>query len=124
MTTKHKYSEKKIWVEVEVNKFTEGITVFRGLIAKADLEAWSRGELVDCAIRLESTYWFLEDSLCVLGKGEDNARHYTGEVYLRADTVMLIFPLRDDSFPTEFNTIVDNIFLFPGRAPTTPKVNT
>lgn len=120
MTTKNKHHEKKIWVEVEVNKFTEGITVFRGQMPKSDLDAWSRGELVDCAIKLENTYWFLEDSLCILGKGEDNARYYTGEAYLRADTVMLIFPLKEDSFPSEFNAIVDNIFLFPGRTKSTP----
>lgn len=116
MTTKSKHTDKKIWVEVEVNKFTEGITVFRGQILKTDLEAWARGELIDCAVRLENTYWFLEESLCMLGKGDDIARHYTGDAYLRSDTIMLIFPLKEDSLPTESTTIIDNVFHFPGRS--------
>lgn len=114
--TKAKQTDKKIWVEVEVNKFTEGITVFRGQLLKADVEAWMRGELVDCAIKLEKTYWFLEDSVCVLGKGDESARQYTGDTFLRADTIMLIFPLKEDSFPNQMDPSVDNIFPFPGRS--------
>ena len=116
MKHKAKNTEKKVWVEVEVNKYTDGITVFRGQMMKADLEAWSRGELVESAIKLEKTYWFLEDNICVLGKGDDNARQYTGDTYLRADTIMLIFALKDDSFPTNALPNIDNIFPFPGRS--------
>lgn len=116
MKNKAKSLDKKVWVEVEVNKYTDGITVFRGQILRTDLEAWSRGELVDCAIKLEKTYWFLEDTICVLGKGEENVRHYTGDTYLRADTIMLIFVLKDDSFPSLALPSLDNIFPFPGRS--------
>ena len=116
MKKKEKNNEKKVWVEVEVNKYTDGITVFRGQMLKTDLEAWSRGELVDCAIKLEKTYWFLEDTVCILGKGEDSARHYTGDTFLRADTIMLIFVLKEDSFPTHSLQSIDNIFQFPGRS--------
>lgn len=115
MKSKSKSTEKKVWVEVEVNKYTDGITVFRGQMAKSDLEAWTRGELTDCAIRLEKTYWFLDDAVYVLGKGEDSAPQYTGDTYLRADTIMLIFMLKDNSFPEVHGTSTDNIFSFPGR---------
>jgi len=115
MKNKSKSNDKKVWVEVEVNKYTDGITVFRGQMLKSDLDAWSRGELVESAIKLEKTYWFLEDTVCMLGKGEDSARHYTGDTYLRADTIMLIFVLKDDSFPNQLSPSIDNIFPFPGR---------
>lgn len=115
MKNKSKDHDKKVWVEVEVNKYTDGITVFRGQMLKTDVEAWSRGELVDCAIKLEKTYWVLEDNLCILGQGEDNARQYTGDTYLRTDTIMLIFTLKEDSFPNRALKNVDNIFPFPGR---------
>lgn len=116
MKNKSKSTEKKVWVEVEVNKYTDGITVFRGQLTRADLDAWSRGELTDCAIRLEKTYWFLDETVCVLGKGEDSARQYTGNTYLRADTIMLIFELKEDSFPELLTPSTDNIFPFPGRS--------
>ncbi len=115
MKSKNKVEEKKVWVEIEVNKYTDGITVFRGQMSKVDVEAWSRGELIDCAIKLEKTYWYLGDSLCVLGKGDDVARQYTGETYLRSDTIMLIFVLKEDSFPNKASESLDNIFPFPGR---------
>jgi len=116
MKNKNKDNDKKVWVEVEVNKFTDGITVFRGQMLKTDLEAWSRGELIDCAIKLEKTYWFLEENVCILGKGDDPASQYTGETYLRADTIMLMYMLKEDSFPSHFTPNVDNIFPFPGRS--------
>lgn len=116
MKNKQKNNDKKVWVEVEVNKYTDGITVFRGQMQKSDLEAWTRGELVDCSIRLEKTYWFLEESVTVLGKGDDPAKHYTGETYLRADTIMLIFILKESSFPSRASMGQDNIFTFPGRS--------
>ncbi len=115
MKSKTKDNDKKVWVEVEVNKYTDGITVFRGHMLKTDVEAWSRGELVDCAIKLEKTYWFLEDNVCILGTGDDNVRQYTGDTYLRADTIMLIFILKNDSFPNLLSPTTDNIFSFPGR---------
>lgn len=121
MTTKSKPRDKKIWVEVEVNKFTEGITVFRGKILQSTLEAWARGEMIDGSVLLQNTYWFLEDSLCILGKGDEHAGHYTGDVYLRADTIMLIFPLKEDSFPSKKPTLEDNIFIFPGRTKFPPE---
>jgi len=116
MTNKSKTNDKKVWVEVEVNKYTDGITVFRGLMQRTDLEAWSRGDLIESSIKLEKTYWFLEDAVCVLGKGDDAAKQYTGDTYLRADTIMLIFILKEDSFPSKSQANQDNIFPFPGRS--------
>jgi len=115
MKAKSKVTAKKVWVEVEVNKYTDGITVFRGLMQKEDLDAWASGEFTDAAIKLEKTYWFLEDSLCVLGTGDDAAKQYTGETFLRADTIMLIFVLKEDTFPSHSVSRLDNIFPFPGR---------
>jgi hypothetical protein len=116
MKQKAKSNDKKVWVEVEVNKYTDGITVFRGMMQRADLESWSRGELIDSAIKLEKTYWFLDENICILGKGDDNARQYTGDTYLRSDTIMLIFVLKEDSYPTPNSQHNDNIFPFPGRS--------
>lgn len=116
MKSKSKNNDKKVWVEIEVNKYTDGITVFRGQLLKTDMESWFRGELVDCALRLEKTYWFLEDTVCVLGKGDDHTRQYTGDIFIRADTIMLIFILKEDSFPSRALPDTDNIFPFPGRS--------
>lgn len=116
MKQKPKNNDKKVWVEVEVNKYTDGITVFRGQMLKTDLESWTRGELIDCAIKLEKTYWFLEENITILGKGDDPAAHYTGEIYLRADTIMLIFILKEGTFPNKATSDPDNIFSFPGRS--------
>ncbi|HKY69598.1 MAG TPA: hypothetical protein VJ205_01745 [Gammaproteobacteria bacterium] len=118
MTTPKKKSEKnkKVWVEVEVNKYTDGITVFRGKISLEDLKAWEAGELIDCAIKLENTYWYSENSICILGKGKEAASHYTGDTYIRVDTIMLIFILRENSYPEEGSPKLDNIVEFPGRS--------
>lgn len=112
---KKKEDDKKVWVEVEVNKFTDGITVFRGRMQKKDIEAWSNGELVDCSIRLEKTYWFVGENICTLGNGEGNSRQYTGDTYIRVDAIMLIFILKEDSYPNNLVASTDNIFPFPGR---------
>src|SRR5579871_6882962 len=88
-------TEKKVWVEVEVNKYTDGITVFRGQMLKTDLESWFSGDLTDRSIKLERAYWFLEENICILGKGDDHTRQYTGDIFIRADTIMLIFILKD-----------------------------
>ena len=119
MTTK-KTTKKptKIWVEVEVNKFTEGITVFRGQVSPKQLDQWANGELVDCSLKLENTYWYMEDKICFLGKGDQMTKQYTGDAYLRVDTIMALFVLRDSSYPVaKAASADDNIFPFPGREP-------
>lgn len=115
MNTKSKKSIPKVWVELEINKYSDGITVFRGLMERDQLEAWERGELVDCAIKLEKTYFMLDDNVFVLGQGNSNACQYTGETYFRVDTIMIIYMLKDDSAPGKISTPKDNIFPFPGR---------
>lgn len=116
MTKKSTKKIEKIWVEVEVNKFTDGITVFRGQVTKTDLEAWSNGELLDCSLKLENTYWYSEGKAFILGSGNEPTKHYSGETYLRVDTIMALFVLRDSSFPGDKNEASSNIFHFPGRA--------
>ncbi len=113
-----KEDDKKVWVEVEVNKFTDGITVFRGRMAKAELEAWTAGELVDCMVKLEKTYWFQDERVCMLGYGDGNGKHYTGDTYIRVDTIMLVFVLKDESYPNgKVMNLKDtnNVYHFPGR---------
>lgn len=110
-----KNKEPKVWVEVEVNKFTDGITVFRGRMHKKELDAWANGELVDCCVKLEKTYWYAEDTVCMLGNGDGNVKHYTGDTYIRVDAIMLIFVLKEDSYPNKSEVKSDNIFPFPGR---------
>ncbi len=115
--TKKSKKPEKVWVEVEVNKFTEGITVFRGQMEKNELDAWACGELVDCSLKLENTYWHLEDKICVLGKGDKLTEQYTGVTYLRVDTVMAIFELKDSAYhKADGDNASGNVFPFPGRA--------
>lgn len=111
-----KSKEQKVWVEVEVNKFTDGITVFRGRMQKKQLDLWANGELVDCCIKLEKTYWYVDENVCMLGNGDGNAKQYTGDTYIRVDAIMLIFVLKEDSFPAKSAVASNNIFPFPGRA--------
>jgi hypothetical protein len=115
MNTKMKKTEKKVWVELEINKYSDGITVFRGMIDKTDLDAWHRGELIDCSIKLEKTYFLIDGSVFMLGQGDSNACQYTGDTYFRVDTIMILYVLKEDSFPTKANDKTDNIFPFPGR---------
>jgi len=115
MRDKTKAKAKKVWVEIEVNKFNEGLTVFRGQMLRSELEGWATGELVDCAIKLENTYWFLRDSICFLGKENTKAKYYTGEIYIRYDTIMLIYLLKEDSYPGEKTISEGKIFPFPQK---------
>lgn len=116
LVNKKREEEKKVWVEVEVNKYTDGITVFRGKMLLSDVDAWASGELVDCALKLEKTYWYHDNNICMLGCGEGNARQYTGDTYIRVDTIMLLFVLKDESYPNGNAVgLEDNIYHFPGR---------
>ena len=111
-----KQNKNKLWVEIEVNKYTDGITVFRGQLFKDDLLAWASGDLADGALKLEDTYWYAEDAICYLGKGTPASQQYTGESYLRVDTIMTILVLRDESLLDEASVSAKaNIFPFPGR---------
>lgn len=116
MTKKPAKKNEKVWVEVEVNKFTDGITVFRGQISKTDLDAWANGELIDCSLKLENTYWYSDGKAFILGIGEEPTKHYSGESYLKVETIMALFVLRDSSYPGDKGETASNIFHFPGRA--------
>ena len=115
MTKKTSKKTDKVWVEIEVNKFTEGIIVFRGQLNVSDLEAWAHGELVDCSLKIENTYWHRGETVYMLGKGDKLAKQYTGDTYLRVDTIMAIFVLRESSYPGNKELAGENIFPFPGR---------
>lgn len=107
----------KLWVEIEVNKYTDGITVFRGQITKDDLLLWASGELADGALRVEDTYWYSDGKISYLGKGNVASQQYTGESYLRVDTIMTILVLKDESLLDEDTVAAKaNIFPFPGRS--------
>lgn len=110
-----KHNKNKLWVEIEANKYTDGITVFRGRVLKDDLIAWAAGDLSEGALKLEETYWYANDTICYLGKGDSASRQYTGETYLRVDTIMTILILREESLLEGEEAIKANIFPFPGR---------
>ena len=118
MTDNSAKKNKKVWVELEVNKYTDAITVFRGRIDRVELENWSSGELVDCALKLENTYWIVDNSVCILGDADSVTKNYTGDAYIRVDTIILMFELKDQSSPTTKMLSTDNIFPFPGRTNT------
>lgn len=116
MKIKQNNSRNKLWVEIEVNKYTDGITVFRGCLSKEDLLAWAAGELAEGALKLEETSWYVDGKICYLGKGNVPSQQYTGESYLRADTIMTILVLHDESLLDEDTAAAKaNIFPFPGR---------
>ena len=117
MNSKSKKDNKKVWVEIEVNKYTDGgITVFRGQIHKDDLQAWASGELTEGSLKVDNTHWYLGDTICYLGKGSVSTKQYTGVTYLRLDTIMTIFVLKDDALPgLKSSSNRANIFPFPGR---------
>lgn len=104
-----------LWVEIEVNKYEGGITVFRGKIDLSDLRAWESGDLIDGAIKLQNTYWFLENSTCVLGEGEGPSRQYSGDTYIRSDSILCILVLRDNQGPHAQKPDQANVLAFPGR---------
>lgn len=106
----------KIWVEVEVNKYTDGVTVFRGQLSKEDLLTWASGELAEGALKLEETSWYVDGKISYLGKGNVASQQYTGESYLRVDTIMSILVLHDEKLLDEDTAAAKaNIFPFPGR---------
>lgn len=91
----------KVWVVVEVRKVEHFVTAFRGQVERAALEAWARGDLGTSALKVEGVYWTNEEpdaEAPVTVVGELGAREWqncTGELWVRADTIIAVYFLRD-----------------------------
>lgn len=90
----------KPWVVLEVRKVEHFVTAFRGRVDRSAIEAWSRGELGTSALKIEDVYWTHEepDAAPITVVGEHGTREWqncTGELWVRADTVIAVFFLKD-----------------------------
>lgn len=94
-------SEEKAWVVLEVRKVEHYITAFRGRADRSALEAWARGELGTSVLKLEDVYWNNEEPdadtpVTVVGEiGTREWQNCTGELWVRADTIIAVYFLRD-----------------------------
>ena len=94
-------AEPDVWCEVEVSKGAL-VSVYRGRVAAADLDAWRRGDLVKGTITLNDTYWSYDDGegnegWVVVGATPGPYASALGITHVRADLVLVIVPLRDGS---------------------------
>ena len=106
---------ERIWVEIETHKQTTGISMYRGSIDKADFEAILNETYTKKWVKLEWVFWnesefvqdyfendqHIEDRLVtlntLLGEGPGQYEHHTGEMYVQADTIVVIYLLQDGS---------------------------
>ncbi|HEY4220909.1 MAG TPA: hypothetical protein VGO62_06190 [Myxococcota bacterium] len=87
------------WIEVEVLK-GQLVSVYRGRVTRATLEAWRTGELKQGAFALHDTYWSYDEGdgnegWVVVGATPGPYASALGTTYIRADLVLVIVPLRD-----------------------------
>jgi hypothetical protein len=88
-----------VWVEVEVVKGNL-VSVYRGRMAFAVLDAWKKGEITKGVMELNDTYWSYDDGdgnegWVVVGATPGPYASAVGTTYMRADQVLVIVPLRD-----------------------------
>ncbi len=89
------------WVEVEVQKGPL-VSVYRGRLENAVLEAWRSGELTRGAMKLHDTYWSYDDGdgnegWVVVGSTPGPYGSGAGYTLLRTDCVLVVIPLIDGS---------------------------
>ena len=106
---------EKIWVEVEVNKFESEISIYRGFLKKSVLLNWIAGTLTTTCFKLEKTHWYVEDELYILGEKRYQSEEYTGDVYLRVDTLVTIYTLKTSDIEKEQLVSHSNITHFPAK---------
>ena len=87
------------WDEVEVQKGSL-VSVYRGRIETAVLEAWRKGEITKGAIQLHDTYWSYDEGdgnegWVVVGATPGPYMTAQGHAYLRVDLILVILPMRD-----------------------------
>jgi hypothetical protein len=95
----------KAWVEIEINKGTNEICSYRGKILIAELEGWIAGTLTKPVVKLEKTYWVTKNynatveqyeyTYNVLGEEEGEFTNFSGDLYIRADKILMIYILRN-----------------------------
>lgn len=91
-------SSEETWVIVETHKGVGQVFSYRGIVQRAHLEAWCRGELRG-AFTIESAYWVEEDpdtgrNVPVVVGRHPSFRNGTGTLHLAVDTVMVVMELR------------------------------
>ena len=87
-----------VWCEVEVLKGAL-VSVYRGRVSAAALEAWRKGELKG-ALTLNDTYWSYDEGdgnegWVVVGATPGPYSRAAGYSMVRADLVLVIVPLKD-----------------------------
>ncbi len=99
-----KSDEGKVWVELETNKDANRLSAFRGLMSEKDFEDFTEGKLKKKWIKLEQVYWNAEEKFdadsgmyflkqTILGEGGGRFRSFSGDVYIRADTIVILFSM-------------------------------
>lgn len=92
-------ADDDVWCEVEVLKGTL-VSVYRGRVSHATLEAWRTGTLKQGAFALQDTYWSYDEGdgnegWVVVGATDGPYASAVGTTYIRSDLVLVIVPLRD-----------------------------
>lgn len=95
----------KAWVEIEIAKGSSEICTYRGVVTIADLEGWIAGTLTKPVIKLEKTYWVNKNynatveqyyfTYNILGGEEGEFANFSGDVFIRADKITMIYILKD-----------------------------
>jgi hypothetical protein len=92
-------ADAETWVEVEVLKGNL-VSVYRGRMQTAQLDAWRNGEISKGVMQLDDTYWSYDEGdgnegWVVVGATPGPYASAVGTTYMRADLVLVIVPLRD-----------------------------
>lgn len=98
----------EVWVELETNKGTTSVATYRGRTTRAEVEAWLEGTLGRRCLRLRNVYWvedvYADDpyvsepvryNYVILGQARGKFSNFTGEVFVRGDTIVVIMLLKD-----------------------------
>lgn len=88
-----------VWAEVEVLKGSL-VSVYRGRVARRDLEAWQQGTLERGALAIHDCYWSYDEGdgnegWVVVGATPGPYANAQGTTWVRADLILVIVPLRD-----------------------------
>jgi hypothetical protein len=93
--------EKTTWVEIEVQKGTASISVYRGRMLDDDVASWlETGAFRSPDAKLFDTYWSYDEGdgaegWVAVGSTPGPYGHAVGVVFIRADAVLVVLPLRD-----------------------------
>lgn len=84
------------WAVVETHKGVQDVFSYRGRLARADLEAWRKGELQG-ALTIRDLYWLESEGGKIVPhvvgrRGE--FRNATGTLHVAASTIVVVMELR------------------------------